>query len=97
MATDKLCSESCDVLPFTIYGQAVPRVCKGNNLAVGGTNPLARPLGALRMNTAVPGAVDSEQWTSYLWQHSPHAQNQLQEFVCCVHGFVVIAPDPRFR
>ena len=66
MAMDKLGSELCDVPPLTVYGQAMPRVLKRNNLAVGRANPSARSLGTQRVNTAVPGAMDNEQWTAYL-------------------------------
>lgn len=66
MAMDKLGSELCDVPPFTIYGQAVPRVLERDNLAVGRANPSARPLSTQGMNTAVPSAMDNEQRTAYL-------------------------------
>ena len=95
--TDELGSELCDILPLTIYSQAMPRILESDYPTVCRMNPLARPLGTLRMNATVPGAVDNEQWTDYLWQHSPYSQNKLEEFACRAYGLAIIAPDPRFR
>ena len=66
MTMDKLGSELCDVSPFAVYGQAMPRVLKRDKLAVGRADPPARPLSTQRMNTAVSSAMDNEQWTAYL-------------------------------